>query len=74
VRSLEIDPSNSDAMTYFGFVITDEAIIAESMDDSARLRAEATDWYRKVDLEWPPGLRQELRHWFQFDDKSSHSR
>jgi hypothetical protein len=25
-------------------------------------------------LGWPPGLRQQLRHWFQFDDKCSHSR
>jgi hypothetical protein len=49
LRSLEIDPNNSDAMTYLGFVKTDEAFIAESMDDSARLRAEAADWYRKVD-------------------------
>ncbi len=66
VRSLEIDPSNSDAMTYLGFVKTDEAFITGSMDDSTRLRVEAADWYRKVDQikaahaqatgqPWPPG-------------------
>ena len=49
LRSLETDPNNSDAMTYMGFVKSDEAYIAESMDESARLRAEAADWYRKVD-------------------------
>jgi len=49
LRSLEIDPNNSNAMTYLGFVKTDEAFICESMDDSARLKAEAADWYRKVD-------------------------
>jgi tetratricopeptide (TPR) repeat protein len=49
LRALEIDPNNSDAMTYLGFVKNDEAYIAETMDDSARLRAEAADWHRKVD-------------------------
>ena len=49
LRSLEIDPNNSDAMAYLGSVKTDEALIAQSMDDSARLKAEAADWYRKVD-------------------------
>jgi hypothetical protein len=67
LRSLEIDPNNSDAMTYLGVVRTDEAFIAESMDDSARLRAQAADWYRKVDQikaahakatgqPWPSGI------------------
>jgi tetratricopeptide (TPR) repeat protein len=66
LRSLEIDPNNSGAMTYLGFVKSDEAYIAENMDDSAQLRAEAADWYRKVDQiraahakatgqPWPPG-------------------
>jgi hypothetical protein len=34
LRSLEIDSNNSDAITYLGFVKSDEAYIAESMDDS----------------------------------------
>jgi hypothetical protein len=46
LRSLEIDPNNSGAMTYLGFVNSDEAYIAENMDDSARLRAEAAEWYQ----------------------------
>ncbi len=66
LRSLEIDPNNSDAMTSLGHVRSDEAYIAESTDESARLRAEAAEWYRKVDQimeahakatgqPWPPG-------------------
>jgi Tfp pilus assembly protein PilF len=66
LRSLEIDPNSPDAMTYLGLVRSDEAYIAESKDDSDRLRAEAGDWYRKVDQiyaarakaagePWPPG-------------------
>ena len=64
LRSLEIDPNNADAMTYLGRVKSDEAYIAESMDDAARLKVEAADWYRKVDhikvahkatgQPWPP--------------------
>ena len=27
----------------------------------------------KTKLGWPPGLRQPLRHWLLFDDKSFHS-
>ena len=66
LRALEIDPDNADAMTYLGFVKTDDAYIAERIDDSAILRAEAADWHRKVDQikaaraqaagqPWPPG-------------------
>ena len=49
LRALEIDPNNSGAMTYLGFVKNDEAYITESVDDSAILKAEAADWYGKVD-------------------------
>ena len=66
LRSLEIDPANSDAMIYLGYVRSDEAYIAESPHESARLRTEATDWYDKADQTkeahakttgqpWPPG-------------------
>ena len=66
LRSLDIDPNNSEAMTYLGFVKSDQAYIAESMDDSVRLRAEAAEWYGKVNQimeahakatgqSWPPG-------------------
>ena len=66
LRALKIDPNNSDAMTYLGFVKDDEAYITESVDDSTILKAEAADWYGKVDQikaarakaagqPWPPG-------------------
>lgn len=52
LRSLEIDPNNSDAMTSLGHVRSDQAHIAESTDESARCRAEADEWYRKVYQSW----------------------
>jgi tetratricopeptide (TPR) repeat protein len=76
LRSLEVDPttdperylvgSDLGAMTYLGRVRSDQAYIAESTDDSARLSAEANEWHRKVwkimeaDAKatgepWPPG-------------------
>jgi len=66
LRSLEIDPNNSDAMAYLGHLRSDEAYVAQSTDESARLRAEAAEWYRKWDQimeadakasgqPWPPG-------------------
>ena len=47
LRSLEIDPNNSGAMTSLGHVRSEQAYIAESTDESARLRAEADEWYRR---------------------------
>ena len=54
LRSLEIDPNNSDAMTYLGVITNDQAYIAESADESAGFRAEADEWYRKVYQIWKP--------------------
>jgi tetratricopeptide (TPR) repeat protein len=48
LRSLEIEPNNSDTMTYLGFVKAEQAYLADTTDDSARLRAEAAEWYGKV--------------------------
>lgn len=48
LRSLELDPDNSDAMTYLGFVKSQQAYIAETRDDSAKLTADAAEWHRKV--------------------------
>jgi hypothetical protein len=39
LRSLEIDPNNSDAMTSLGHVRSEQGYIAESTDESARFRA-----------------------------------
>jgi tetratricopeptide (TPR) repeat protein len=76
LRSLEVDPtaaaerqlvgSDLGAMTSLGHVRSDKAYIAESTDESTRLRAEATEWYHKVwkimeadakatGQPWPPG-------------------
>ena len=65
LRSLEVNPNSISAMTSLGNVRSDQAYIAES-DESTRLSAEASEWYRKVwevmeaDAEasgqpWPPG-------------------
>ena len=65
LRSLEIDPNNTDAMTYLGLIRRDQAFMAEP-DDARDLIAEATEWHRKVDQinearakatgqPWPPG-------------------
>jgi tetratricopeptide (TPR) repeat protein len=66
LRSLEVNPNSISAMTSLGHVRNDEAYIAESTDESTRLRAEADEWYGKAwkimeaDAKasgepWPPG-------------------
>ncbi len=66
LRSLEVNPNSISAMTSLGNVRGDQAYIAESTEEAARLRADADEWYRKVweiieadakasGQPWPPG-------------------
>jgi tetratricopeptide (TPR) repeat protein len=66
LRSLEIEPGSTDSMTFLGTIRNLQAFIAETIDDSVRLRAEAAEWYQKVHQRraaqanaagqtWPPG-------------------
>ena len=63
LRSLEIDPNNSDAMTSLGHVRSEQAHIAESTDESARFRAEADEWYRKVYQSWEADAKATGQPW-----------
>jgi tetratricopeptide (TPR) repeat protein len=49
LRSLELEPNNTDAMTYLMFVRRDQSYIAETDDDAVRANTEADDWRRKLD-------------------------
>ena len=70
LRSLEIDPNNKDAMTYLGFVKSDQAYIADTPDDSAKYKAEAADWYRKVYQSWEAHAKATGQPWPPGDSAS----
>jgi tetratricopeptide (TPR) repeat protein len=66
LRSLEVNPDSISAMTSLGDVRNDQAYIAESTEEAARLKADTDEWYRKVweiieadakasGQPWPPG-------------------
>jgi tetratricopeptide (TPR) repeat protein len=66
LRALEINPNSLSALTKLGDVRSHEAYIAESTEESARLKAEADEWHGKAwkimeaDAKasgepWPPG-------------------
>jgi tetratricopeptide (TPR) repeat protein len=63
LRSLEIDPNNSDAMTSLGHVRSRQAYIAESTDESARFRAEADEWYGQVYQSWEADAKATGQPW-----------
>lgn len=63
LRSLEIDPNNSDAMTSLGHLRSEQAYIAESTNESARFRAEADEWYRRVYQSWEADAKATGQPW-----------
>ena len=71
LRSLEIDPNNSDAMTSLGHVSSEQAYIAESTDESARLTAEAAEWYRKVYQSWEADAKATGQPWPPDEDNAA---
>jgi tetratricopeptide (TPR) repeat protein len=49
LRALELEPDNTDAMTFLIFVRRDQLYIAEANDEAERFRAEANEWQNKLD-------------------------